>query len=116
MRLITRRQVLQTVGALALALPSPNGIAAANPAPAERPAGGSGSLIVHEWGTFLSVQGSDGVTLGGMVASEEVLPAFVEARSISTWQRTKIFSKMETPVTYFYTDRPRVVNVRVDMP
>ena len=23
-------------------------------------------LVVHEWGTFLSVQGSDGTTLGGM--------------------------------------------------
>ena len=26
-------------------------------------------LIVHEWGTYLSVQGSDGVTLGGFRCS-----------------------------------------------
>jgi hypothetical protein len=75
-----------------------------------------GQLIVHEWGTFLSVQGSDGVTLGGMVDSEEVLPGFVEERGLASWQRAHIFSKMETPVTYFYTDRPRDVQVRVDMP
>jgi hypothetical protein len=73
-------------------------------------------LVVHEWGTFLSVQGSDGVTLGGMVDSEEVLPPFVQTRSISAWKRALMFQKMETPVTYFYTDRPRDVQVRVDMP
>ncbi len=74
-------------------------------------------LVVHEWGTFLSVQGSDGVTLGGMVDSEEQLPNFVEGRSNNgIWERTQIISKMETPVTYFYTDRPQTVDVRVDMP
>jgi hypothetical protein len=73
-------------------------------------------LIVHEWGTFLSVQGSDGVTLGGMVDSDEVLPSFVEERGVASWQRAHLFSKMETPVTYFYTKRPRDVQVRVDMP
>jgi hypothetical protein len=62
------------------------------------------------------VQGSDGVAVGGMVASEEALPSFVVARGISAWQRTLWLSKMETPVTYFYTDRPRSVSVRVDMP
>lgn len=80
------------------------------------PAIGTGKLIVHEWGTFLTVQGSDGATLGGMVASEEVLPPFVESRSIRTWERSLSYSKMETPVTYFYTDQPQVVQVRVDMP
>src|SRR5205823_5089382 len=59
---------------------------------------------------------SDGSTLGGMVASEEALPQFVEARSFSTWDRVTLRSKMETPVTYFYTDAPMMVNVRVEMP
>jgi hypothetical protein len=77
---------------------------------------GPGELIVHEWGTFLSVQGSDGVTLGGMVDSDEQLPPFVESRSISTWERCMMREKMETPVTYFYTDRPRDVQVQVRMP
>src|SRR5262245_7712351 len=92
-------------------------VAHAGPGPGQRPpADAKPNLLVHEWGTFLSVQGSDGVTLGGMAASEEVLPPFVEARSIATFNRTYARTKMETPVTYFYTDRPQVVSVRVDMP
>src|SRR5439155_14266904 len=85
--------------------------------PGNRPtAATSGEFVVHEWGTFLSVQGSDGVTLGGMVDSDEALPPFVESRSIAAWRRSLMRIKGETPVTYFYTDRPRVVQVKVDMP
>jgi hypothetical protein len=76
----------------------------------------NGQLIVHEWGTFLSVQGSDGSTQGGMVDSDELLPPFVETRSVAAWTRSLFRQKGETPVTYFYTDRPRVVQVKVDMP
>jgi hypothetical protein len=89
------------------------------PAPSASPKNApdsQGPLIVHEWGTFLSVQGSDGVTLGGMVDSDEALPPFVESRSIAAWRRSLMRVKGETPVTYFYTDRPRVVQVKVDMP
>jgi len=75
-----------------------------------------GQLIVHEWGTFLSVQGSDGSTQGGMVDSDELLPPFVEMRTVAAWKRSLFREKGETPVTYFYTDRPRVVQVKVDMP
>jgi hypothetical protein len=50
-----------------------------------------------------------------MVASEERLPPFVLERSLDTYQRTFIRTKMETPVTYFYTDQPRTVNVRIEM-
>jgi hypothetical protein len=74
------------------------------------------NLVVHEWGTFLTVQGSDGVTLGGMVDSEEALPLFVRERDLGGYSRAKMFTKMETPVTYFYTDRPRRVQVQVAMP
>ncbi|MCA9508212.1 MAG: hypothetical protein KC505_07330 [Myxococcales bacterium] len=35
------------------------------------------SLIVHEWGTFTSFMGSDGVRLSGMHHEEEKLPTFV---------------------------------------
>jgi hypothetical protein len=73
-------------------------------------------LIVHEWGTFLSVQGSDGTTLGGMVDSEEDLPVFVRERSLGGVNRACLNQKVETPVTYFYTDRPRTVTVRAEMP
>lgn len=73
-------------------------------------------LIVHEWGTFLSVQGSDGVTLGGMVDSEEDLPAFVRERDLNGFSRASSLSKMETPVTYFYVEEPCRVSVKVKMP
>src|SRR5260370_26508587 len=78
------------------------------------PAKGKVPLVVHEWGTFLSVQGSDGGSLGGMVDSDEILPSFVESRGLGTWQRSQMRLKMETPVTYFYTDRPCDVQVRVE--
>ena len=32
-------------------------------------------LVVHEWGTFLAMNGSDGVTLDGMYHEEHALPA-----------------------------------------
>jgi hypothetical protein len=81
-----------------------------------------GTFVVHEWGTFLSVQGSDGVSIGGMVESEEPLPKFVINRGPEGWERAKsraqrmMYSKMETPVTYFYTDRPRIVGFKATMP
>ena len=77
--------------------------------------GSSDKLIVHEWGTFLSVQGSDGVTQGGMVDSEENLPGFVQDRTLIGRNRAALFLKMETPVTYFYVDKPRKVHVHVGM-
>jgi hypothetical protein len=80
------------------------------------PAPDGGPLVVHEWGTFLSVQGSDGKTLGGMVDSEENLPRFVRERALDGRNRWCMYQKMETPVTYFYVDRPRTVQVRVGMP
>jgi len=79
-------------------------------------AGGADPLVVHEWGTFLSVQGSDGATQGGMIDSEEVLPIFVRERALGGRNRAGMFQKMETPVTYFYTAQPRKVRVKVDMP
>ncbi len=83
-------------------------------------------FAVHEWGTFTSMQGSTGVELDGMQHEDEALPAFVHSfaeRLPSPFRdfgdhsanvpvrRTR--SKMETPVIYFHSDRPRDVNVRV---
>jgi hypothetical protein len=92
------------------------GIVGGAPPAQKAPAADPGKLIVHEWGTFLSVQGSDGKTLGGMVDSDEPLPSFVESRGIAGWKRSLFRQKGETPVTYFYTDRPRAVQVQVRMP
>jgi hypothetical protein len=92
------------------------GVSAALAAVALAEPSARGKFVVHEWGTFLSVQGSDGVTLGGMVDSEEDLPPFVCQRELNGLSRARMCQKMETPVTYFYSDRPRQVSVKVAMP
>lgn len=89
---------------------------------ASEPPAGDGDLIVHEWGTFTSYSGSDGVRLEFRPLVENDLPEFVY--DWSEWTGSNVFTKrtvrarqrMETPVTYFYTDRLREVNVRVGFP
>jgi len=84
-------------------------------------------LIVHEWGTFTSMQGSDGVTLEGLQHEEERLPHFVYSRTevrecpLRDYGYKglevpveRVTQKMETPVIYFHTDAPRRLDVRVD--
>ncbi len=98
-------------------------------------AGGSdsGRFIVHEWGTFTSFAGSDGISLEFRPLVTSDLPAFVfdrpkqamlfnqrfdaGDRSGDTVKATvRSLQRMETPVTYFYTDRERVVDVSVGFP
>lgn len=89
---------------------------------------------VHEWGTFTSVQSSDGTYLDGLHHEEESLPAFVHqfdyagvgGQSLESHPRTKglklaaipepVNQKLETPVIYFHTDQTRDIDVRVDFP
>jgi hypothetical protein len=73
-------------------------------------------LIVHEWGTFLSMSGSDGVTLDGMYHEEHPLPNFVHARSRDQLRIPSVNLKGETPVIYFYTGKPRKVSLHVKFP
>jgi len=83
-------------------------------------------LTVHEWGTFTSMQGSDGVALEGLHREEEALPAFVHDRSrlFGTAHDglcgkgleanvVNVTEKMETPVLYFYSKEPLSLDVRV---
>lgn len=78
-------------------------------------------LIVHEWGTFTSFSGSDGVPLQFRPLTTSDLPPFVlsladmHGRSLRKASLTA-FQRMETPVTYFYTPVERDVSVRVDFP
>uniref|UniRef100_A0A7C2NTW5 Uncharacterized protein n=1 Tax=Schlesneria paludicola TaxID=360056 RepID=A0A7C2NTW5_9PLAN len=81
----------------------------------------SAPLIVHEWGTFTSFSGSDGIKLEFRPLEERDLPGFVYDRSRQAfWPLTKgilpAIQRMETPVTYFYTPIERDVTVRVDFP
>jgi hypothetical protein len=74
-------------------------------------------LVVHEWGTFTSFAGSDGLNLEFRPLVTNDLPRFIETPH-SIWLKDRVIAqqRMETPVTYFYTDVPRTVNVRVDFP
>lgn len=89
---------------------------------------------VHEWGTFTSVQSSDGEYLDGLHHEEESLPAFVHQlkyagvgqASYESYGRLKglklaaipdpVNQKLETPVIYFHTDQARDIDLRVDFP
>lgn len=75
----------------------------------------------HEWGTFTTLQNSDGFRLSGLYKDEEKLPGFV--KNISYKGEVKGFPsetrllgvtvKMETPVIYFYSDKQKDVSVSV---
>lgn len=85
-----------------------------------------GEFVVHEWGTFTTFSGSDGVFLDfrPLDANHNDLPNYVLDRASYAKNPLLFLSKsrlrgrvrMETPITYFYTDRPRTVDVRVDFP
>src|SRR6059058_3683978 len=90
-----------------------------------------GKLIVHEWGTFTNFAGSDGVYMEYRPLVFNDLPEFVLDRGGQTTLaksrpapgtlflgKARIISRsrMETPVTYFYTDAPMQVEARVDFP
>jgi hypothetical protein len=93
---------------------------AAAPAPAA-------PLVVHEWGTFTSVQGQNGKQIVWLPNLNTDLPQFVYNRAVrdggfkgmklvgSKGTETAIV-RMETPVVYFYSDVERVVDVRVLFP
>ena len=79
-------------------------------------------LIVHEWGTFTSFSGSNGVHLDFRPLRDQDLPPFVLNRAEQSgyiWlgkSRIRTRVRMETPVTYFYTDKERTVRASVDFP
>lgn len=83
-----------------------------------------GKFVVHEWGTYTTFSGSDGVFMDyrPLAAEHSDLPSYVLDRgsySPTRWlTKGRLWGRvrMETPVTYFYTDRVRTVDVRVDFP
>lgn len=83
------------------------------------------TLVVHEWGTFTSVQGTDGKSLFGLHHEEESLPDFVHHRDYQAKQLnikmnvghgSEITQKLETPVIYMYPSKAMTVDVSVDFP
>jgi hypothetical protein len=93
---------------------------AASPASAQE-----GGLVVHEWGTFTTMQGSDGSSLSGLYLEEEKLPEFVYHLAGFAPDPALLLKglckpvlgatvKMETPVLYFYSPIRRDLSVRVE--
>lgn len=86
-------------------------------------------LVVHEWGTFTSVAGKNGMAIDWRpLAETSDLPKFVytmdetdgfrgtyETR-LSGKTRTLAKVRMETPVIYFYTKHEQEISVKVDFP
>lgn len=97
----------------------------------------------HEWGTFTSLVGSNGITQNGMYHEDEPLPSFVykfgevqadrhrpvvlpppeeDCRhskicfSSQMLEKNIITQKMETPVIYFYSDKTDQIEVNVKFP
>jgi len=92
-----------------------------------RTASQAGHFVVHEWGTFTSFTGSDGGQLEFRPLVDADLPPFVLNRerqfgwpSLYSYPLTKsylrVLVRMETPITYFYSDREREVSVRARFP
>ena len=84
------------------------------------------AFAAHEWGTFTSVQGADGVQMDWNPLAVSELPKFVYERSRAGAKRGFVLAgktaatvcrqRMETPVIYFYTDKARTVDVSVGFP
>ena len=92
-------------------------------------AGEPADYVAHEWGTFTSVQGADGVQLDWNPLLLTELPAFVYDRNrpLANGKRPPNFllaktaasiakQRLETPVIYFYSKNERVVDVSVQFP
>jgi hypothetical protein len=107
-----------TTGALPLLLTASLAAAvcgAAGPAPQDDSA--AGGLVVHEWGTFSTFSGSDGRNLK-FYPYDNDLPGFVhgyQGRDSKAGPQGGTIS-LETPVLYFYADRPLTASARVDFP
>jgi hypothetical protein len=79
-------------------------------------------FVVHEWGTFTTVQGADGEQISWTPPTSVDLPDFVYRAEMSgTFTSQAVYhpkdqtalARMETPVIYFYSQHERVADVRV---
>lgn len=84
---------------------------------------GCDGLVAQEWGTYTSVQGTDGKTLGGVHHVDEKLPLWVHRRNFtnpSDYFFEKLpeepLQQLETPVIYFWSKKAVDVEVRVRFP
>ncbi len=87
------------------------------------------SLVVHEWGTFTSLQGSDGVPLKWNPLESSKLPGFVYnwtrpglgrrptgMLALGTKSALVTLHRMETQLVYFYTPKETRVDLTIRFP
>ncbi len=76
------------------------------------------NLTVHEWGTFTSVAGQDGLSVEwDTLGCKDDLPGFVNGVGYRGFKFGLAGTvRMETPVMYFYSPREIVANVQVRFP
>ncbi|MBV8844961.1 MAG: hypothetical protein JO307_19310 [Bryobacterales bacterium] len=78
---------------------------------------GTAPLVAHEWGTFTSVAREDGEAVEwAPLLGPGDLPCFVTRSTGNVKALLRGLVRMETPVLYFYTQRPLTVSVHVDFP
>jgi hypothetical protein len=73
------------------------------------------ALTAHEWGTFTSIAGRDGHAAEWLpLTGSRDLPSFVEHfQTVDFKGGLRGTVRMETPVLYFYTNRPTTLSVHV---
>ena len=81
----------------------------------------SPGLVVHEWGTFTSVQDATGKSHPGLHHEDEELPGWVYRRDPGPNAYFEILpeeplQQLETPVVYFHAPEAMDVRVEVDFP
>jgi hypothetical protein len=83
----------------------------------EQARAGSADITVHEWGTFTSLQASDGAPMVWRTQSSAPLPRFVHNEPLAG-PKYSIYSlqRMETPVIYFYSEQEQDVDLKVRIP
>jgi hypothetical protein len=72
-------------------------------------------LAVHEWGTFTSIAGLDGLSMDWLpLTGSTDLPSFVEHfREVAFKGGLRGTTRMETPVLYFYSPRETTIAVNI---
>src|SRR5215213_4620966 len=117
--------------ALLLALPMLFTVALASPDAAGKSAKGADTLVVHEWGTFTVLQDEQGKPVGGINTDDEPLPDFVHNLHWAVngpssplppvyfkgvpRNHPDVYTRLETPVIYFYPPGGREMTVDVDV-
>lgn len=128
MRIVMAALWVLSLTSLSFAAPAP---AAAAPAPAVPAPAREPKLVVHEWGTFTSLQDESGRSIGGLNSSVEPLPKFVhglragliingggDAIDLSKGipqAHPDVTMRLETPVIYFHPPADAALPITLDL-